>query len=333
MHGSLKDYLKKLVSGKTSSLHPLQAPPCCCPCHYPLPTSAASDSDRTEINVNQYLNKQTDAVWTQPPHVNESQPHPVLAAPQSPEDSNSDPIAAAHAAHLLCLLDSNLSKYDSFITRREDQGDVEDKTQTNSEDSTGSNSSECYTGRCAYHSMDDCPQYYNNTRREMSNAYYNYRRNGQKGRSDHELANPPPLLSLPYINTSTKVNEGEEHVVGDCACQYHTYQNSGRSCHGDVASTSAHCSPCSGKAQTAVAAHCQNCGCHEVKGNSKGRLSYFEILDYANQISKGMEHLESMKVSWLVSSYTLCACISMQCVWHTNQLCAYSWRVYNTIYS
>ena len=33
------------------------------------------------------------------------------------------------------------------------------------------------------------------------------------------------------------------------------------------------------------------------RGASDGGLTYFDVLDFANQIARGMEHLEKMKVS------------------------------------
>ena len=40
-------------------------------------------------------------------------------------------------------------------------------------------------------------------------------------------------------------------------------------------------------------------------GVMQGKLSYFEVLDYACQIARGMEHLENMKVRWFCDSLSL----------------------------
>lgn len=317
MYGSLKDYLKKLVTGKLSSLHPLQAPPCSCTCHQSYHTSTASNSDRTRTSLAN-VNRQTDVTAAHAPPPSSSRPHPILAASTSLEDPYHDPVAAAHAARLLNLLDSNFSQSDSNVTGIEDQNEAEDNLESAAGSSVASDLGECYAGRCAYHPcMGDCLDQYDYTynRTQVSSNYYNsyYNHRGNTGRpSEHELADTPvctaPLLPSPqYVNVSSEEENEEDHLSGECTCTCRypynsTCQDGWSSPYCNVAS--AGCAYCSllynGTDKDAGAAGCVECTCRGAKVNRKGRLGYFEVLDYASQISRGMEHLENMKVGHFI---------------------------------
>ena len=293
MHGSLKDYLKKLITGKLSFLHPLQAQICSCSCH--THTTMASHPDRTKAPAYQNVGRLADVSAAQTFPLSESGPHSIRATSKSP-DACLGFNAETHAARLLCLLDSNFPQYDSNITGIEYPNEVEEDLDSTRRSSIVSNSCECFVGRCAHHSacVDDCPHKYINIRRNV-NSCQNHR---GSLRSELTLAETPrsnaPLLSYP----PNLKEEEEEHVSEDCPCRYlcnSTDQNSrsGPSSTVVALTSCAYCSPCRSKA---AAPACQDCVCCEANGKSKGRLSYFQLLDFASQISRGMEHLNKMKV-------------------------------------
>ncbi len=279
MYGSLKDYLKKLSTGKPSFTYQFQT--CSCPCHRLEPRTSASCTE--SANVSSLAQRS----------------HPQALPVSSVDSFEHNPEEAAHAAQLLSLLDSNFDPLNSGNCLNE-------LSESTSEYS-------CESGCCAYHPCagDYDGDYSNRGRSNYYNSYYNH--HGDASRPGASLicagGAESPMLSTPHnVNTADSAECGS---VGRCTCSCEEQlcacdEDRPDNEYANVSSTG--CAYCMSDEQLAPV--CLDCSCGDTRRFSKGKLSYFEFLDYAHQIAKGMEHLENMKV-WFVC---VCVCCMYMCV-------------------
>ena len=282
MYGSLKDYLKKLVTGKMNSVYPRRPIACSCSCHQPHPHPGSSEVTGTSAATHRT--------------------HHCALPSLSLDSCDHNPEEAAHAAHLLSLLDSNYNALGSTSAGADDREELMDKLSHGSSELWPS-----YAGRCAYHprmyEQYQCQYNYSCNANDYYNSYYNYRGDSTQPSdqpSDSARESPSSLSSPQYVNVPD--NEGDRSV-GECACacqNHYTCEDGGGNEYSNVSSTGCnYCAPDRGIGPAPGIAGCAECFCQDVKqsgGGGKEKLGYFEFLDYACQISRGMEHLENMKV-------------------------------------
>lgn len=317
MYGSLKDYLKQLKMGNLAPLHPntvrtsgerggVSTGPCTCPCH----SSCQEEGEGVAGGRGEGVNNTRQ-----------------VAPPFSLYDSSQhDPAVLAHAARLMRLLDSD------YYYQAARHGDGTEKESCGSDSSSDCTSVDRALhfgggGMCAYHSdLEESPYRYRWMQQALSSSgYYNSQGSSRDASSVHTGSNGPLLLAPPYANLPSEGGASMTSMTSSCHCSDNAsasvdveYRNvtslSGRGVTGSAIG--------SGRGVTGSAigngGTCGGrCKCPDTN-MTRGQLSYFEVLDYATQISRGMEHLESMKVchvlhnSPLLSALLVHAC--MQCL-------------------
>ena len=376
MHGSLKDYLKSLKTGKLPNPQLLlyqqqqqqQAPPIDSPTT-PPPTTVTTNfqiANGSALGASAFgmtssahpaTNRQSTLSLcpyhynqlTQhnhngaPPYMSSSAPtggvpgnqhhhHSCPGGAQATEESislyNVDPASKAHAMRLLRLLNSEYGLQGLADNHESCHDDTEGEAAIKLGQSAYSYnglSEMCVRRAC----LDDYPYWYHGTRPRndyynYSHSYYNYSEQDRKERESSEspFAETPgtnaPLLPLQpppiYINTY----EGEweanssSYPQQECLCHhqlapnlnpYHSYNLS-------TASGCVYCCQCAnseavgGPQHPGDQANLGGAGLNVTASSAsfftddtETRLSYFEVLDFALQIARGMEHLEKMKVS------------------------------------
>jgi hypothetical protein len=313
LYGSLKHYLKGL---STDGLAPLHRHPmrhaatqesslthrpsgsqCLCPCH------SLSGGGTHSYNPAQRggANDQSEGEAASTTHT---------------DAGYNDPAIVAHAARLLRLLDSNYYHQSGSNTNK-------DRINPNSgSDSSSAGGREPYAeddGMCVYHSnaeerpyywvQHSISQYYNN------GCYYNSQHTDAPLPQTPSSQNPnspeiESLLSCPsYANLPLDHESGHSDnrcCAGHCDCvaSHHSSccsihdSNDGGVTGERYPNVASGCIYCSEQKEGAGGGE-GNCLCPDMAVMEKGRLSYFEVLDYACQIASGMEHLEKMKVHCL----------------------------------
>ena len=250
-----------------------------------------------------------------------------------------DPTSKAHATRLLKLLNSE------YCLRQL----MEDHDCCHGDEEEGEGGATIKSGQSAYSyrrlgescvqrpCLDDYPYWYGTLpRNTYYNSYYNCSEH-KREHSESSLADTPgtnaPLLPPPpiYVN----VYEGEDDTISsndphhqecvchqqECMCRqpspglnpYHNLSSS---------STCVYCCQCvSGEAvgdvprqQTGTGDQASLEGTGNVYSESENTLSYFEVLDFAQQIARGMEHLEKMKVTHLSISVICLIATRLSCL-------------------
>ena len=257
-------------------------------------------------------------------HYHHLYPLGAQAAEESVSLYNIDPASKAHAMRLLRLLNSEYG----LQRLADDHECCHDDTQDGAAIKLGQ-SAYSYSGlseMCVRRAcLDDYPYWYHGTTPRndyynYSHSYYNYSEEDKKEGSESPFAETPgtnvPLLppQPPPIYVNACEGEGDANSSGDpqqeCLCDrlsapnlnpYHSYNLS-------TASGCVYCCQCAiseavggGMYQQTGAdqANSEGAGMNVTTDNTETRLSYFEVLDFALQIARGMEHLEKMKVSQL----------------------------------
>ena len=255
-------------------------------------------------------------------------PARAQAAEESASLYNVDPASKAHAMRLLRLLNSECG-----LQRLADDHDCHhDDTQGGAAVKLGQSaysysglSETCVRRAC----LDNYPYWYHGTipRNDYYNysrSYYNYSEQDKEERESSESpfaetpgTNAPLLPPQPppiYINTyeGEGVENSSSYPQQECLCHrllapnlnpYHSYNLS-------TASGCVYCCQCAnsevvGGKEPGDLANLGGAGLNVTAAssssfsidNSETQLSYFEVLDFALQIARGMEHLEKMKVS------------------------------------
>ena len=297
MYGSLKDYLKKLSSGQLSppQMHhlrqnltegdkPSALNHCVCSCH-----SQECSSNHETISL---AREQHNGPHSLSPCLS-------LTEVSSLPDNYCDPVAMAHAARLLRLLDTNYCYHSNFsIDTSYDEGrgahSGMDATPIPEMGGRKRSSSSIIGLMCAYHSsFKEYPSYYGYNWAPAShsmsgyyNSYYNHRDSARPVARASSKVDTPDSIAYSVCPRPSYVNipedDKEEDAVSTdytCHCSDLPYYNNRGDPNHNVS-----CAYCS----------VQSKGGSVVDQNRK--LSYFEVLDYASQIANGMEHLEKMKV-------------------------------------
>lgn len=346
LHGSLKDYLKKVrlsprnIYGARGTAgegtRPLPTGRCLCPCH------SLYRGGPTRRGVAQGRADSTE-------------PHPASTSYYH------DPVVMAHAARLMRILDSDYYHRSGSNPRGE---------HSSGSDSGSMNGDYPYTddeGMCAYHSsLEDSP--YGWVQRAVSqyyNSYYNYKApakprtdplsaempgsNAPMPRTDSLSAETPgsnaPLLPMPHFSNLPEEEEKEgDNPSHQCSCRSSdidssTDQEGEGEGPGVYTVGCVYCSertapsngqgerpaPSNGQAERPVASHGDVCLCPD-PSVMDGRLSYFEVLDYASQIARGMEHLQKMKVPLKLTCFWGLSLLDL--VLHgLSSVCIVTWRL------
>lgn len=218
-----------------------------------------------------------------------------------------DPASRAHATRLLRLLNSEyclqqLSDDHDCCSDGGAQGGATIKSGQSAY-SYSRLGETCVRRQC----LDEYPYWYGTLpRTNYYNSYYNHSEQ-KKERSESPLAETPgtnaPLLPPPvYINAYSDVSDPDDPQQ-ECMCRQQTpnlnpYHNLSAS------NVCVYCCQClNGEAGGTTAAGGDRVslggGAGSVPSDSERGLSYFEVLDFAQQIARGMEHLERMKVNLL----------------------------------
>lgn len=239
-----------------------------------------------------------------------------------------DPTSRAHATRLLRLLNSRYCLQqlldDNGCCHGDDEEEVGGETITAgvSAYSCRGLSENCVRRLC----LDDYPCWYGTLPQSTYyNSYYNSS-DHKREPSENSFADTPgsnaPLLPPPlfYVN----VCEGERDAISsnvsphECVCHQpecmcsHLTTTSLNSYHNiDASNTCSYCCQCiNSEAVGAMQRQISGAngsanldGNENLQSESENTLSYFEVLDFAQQIARGMEHLEKMKVTSL--SYNL----------------------------
>ena len=184
----------------------------------------------------------------------------------SPSSVFTDRATVAHASRLLRLLNS-----ESYTPKLED-----------SEPDCGLTAAGCVHRTC----LDDYPYWIG---APSQNEYYNAYHNQSPVSPDVFAANScdtPASNSPPYVNSPLEkkyINDGRCtcHIQVDAAgCLYHNVPQS----------------TCLHSSEMCVRGKQSMCITTDRGTTSDKCLSYFDILDFAFQIARGMEHLDKMKV-------------------------------------
>ena len=257
-------------------------------------------------------------------HYHHLYPAGAQAADESVSLYDVDPASKAHAMRLLRLLNSEYG-----LQRLADEQECcHDDTKEEAAIKLGQSAySYSYSGlseMCVRRAcLDDYPYWYHGTmpRNDYYNSYYNNSEHEKKEGSESPFAETPgtnaPLLPLhqpPPIYINACEGEGDANSSGDpqqeCLCHhlsapslnpYHSYNLSSAS------GACVYCCQCAAGVSEAVGGAVGGEGGGANPGgagmnvtadsDTETRLSYFEVLDFALQIARGMEHLEKMKVS------------------------------------
>lgn len=321
MYGSLKDYLRQLKSGKLVPLHPnalrgaggqrtsaaaaataASSSPtpsspgrCPCPCHALYQAAAVAHASQNAVGMSRGVGEDGE------------RGNGALADASSLPDPYADPTAAAHAARLMRLFEC-----DYHYSHRSTNQDGGDSDSANSLDDLPPDYANEHS-MCAYHyhsELDDYPYHGPGAHRFASdyyNHYYNYRPTDQKEMTPSEAAETPGsgaalLPPPPYANVSE--SEGDSCHCSDHSCTCSQHSDGADSQVGVYRNvppvTCIYCSTEPGQAASGPAGEAAggNCLCPDLSV-MQGKLSYYEVLDYACQIARGMQHLEGMKVGWL----------------------------------
>ena len=256
--------------------------------------------------------------------------HPVggaHAADESVSLYDMDPVSRAHATRLLRLLNSEYCLQhlaDDIDCCHSDAGGGATIQSGHSAYSYRQLGETCARRAC----LDDYPYWYGTLPRfDYYNTYYNYRSTLQPRdrSSESPLADVPgtvaPLLPPPPIYVNVYEGEGDGIFSSDdplhqeCTCHerectcYPQPSPSSLNQYSNLSAsnTCVYCCQCGTGDEatqplpTAGARGADDRSCLVGEGNSFSEsergLSYFEVLDFAQQIARGMEHLEKMKVS------------------------------------
>ena len=263
-------------------------------------------------------------------------PAGAQAAEESASLYNVDPTSKAHAMRLLRLLNSDYGLQRLADDLECCHGDTQDGAAIKLGQSAYSYSYSGLSEMCVRRAcLDDYPYWYHGTvpRNDYYNSYYNYSKQ-QEAKEDSEspFAETPgtnaPLLPPAHHSPPIYVNvcegEGEANSPGDLQQQqqeylchhlsapnlnpYHSYNLS------TMSGGCVYCCQCAavsegGERGGRVGVY-QETGADQTNpggggagmnvntDNTETRLSYFEVLDFALQIARGMEHLEKMKVCY-----------------------------------
>ena len=337
MYGSLKDYLKSVKTGKLPNPQqvlmgqapPSQAPPTLSPW---LPNgnalSGAAGSTMTssdyqgagqQVCLCPYHHNQLSQVMnmSSPARIGGAPNNQQFSATHSAEESVSlydmDPASKAHATRLLRLLNSEYCLQqitDEHDCCHGDEGGGAAIQLGQSAYSYRRLGEMCVRRVC----LDDYPYSYGTLpRNDYYNSYYNYSEQ-KKEESESPFAEtpgtnapllpPPPIYVNDYEEEGDAISSNEPHQ--DCMCHQedcrHQLPNSYRNL--SSSNTCVYCCQCVGGEATGnlltqhgTGERSSLGGAGNLSSETEGGLSYFEVLDFAQQIARGMEHLEKMKVN------------------------------------
>ena len=313
------------TSGMTSSVYPatnLQSMLNLCPYHH----NQLTQHRHNGTTYNNVVSSSTPAGGAPG-----NQYHSHLCPAASVSLYNVDPASKAHAMRLLRLLNS---KY--YIQELADDHECcHDDTLSGA--TTNSGQLVClYCGigeTCVRRAcLDDYPYWYHGTipRNDYYNysrSYYNYSEQQKKDDSESPFAEtsetnlhpqPPPIYVNTYEGEVGANSTGYPQQELMCHCEsppnlnpYYYYNLLGSSSSGCI-----YCSHQYTNIEAVGGGACQQTGTDQANLGGAGlnlttsstdnteqtRLSYFEVLDFALQIARGMEHLEKMKVRQLSRS-------------------------------
>lgn len=245
---------------------------------------------------------------------------PTGRGAQATEESVSlydmDPASKAHATRLLRLLNS-----DYCLQQMTDEHDCCHGNAEVGATMTSGQSAYSYRRlgeRCVRRAcLDDYPYWYGSLpRNNYYNSYYNYSEQRREP-SESPLADTPgtnaPLLPPPPIYVNSYKGDGDAISGNDPhqECMYDQQSpNTLTPYHNLSASnTCVYCCQCVGgdavgTQRLGIGDQSSVGGAVNTSSEAEVGLSYFEVLDFAQQIARGMEHLEKMKVS-VTSSLSL----------------------------
>ena len=308
---------------------------CSCQCHYQIKNNASSLSEVSEqgsAHVHQQVASSS----------------PFHHARPLDSSGYHDPIGSAHAARLLRLLESDYHfQSNSSITEMGHENGQNGAlgSHSNTENSVLPRSGGVES-MCAYHPciLENYPYQYDWVPAQQVvssyyNSYYNHRNDITKRETNIPVeitgSDAPCFTELPlYVNTPAKggsmptdilcsnsslltiksndtlpsyaniTKEETASINCTCCCPDYPYAHNENSSHNGLSLTCVYCSTQeeSGNPQREV-----KC-CPSDFHSMEGKLSYFEVLDFSNQIAKGMEHLEKMKVS-VIALHCFVMCI------------------------
>jgi hypothetical protein len=329
------------ASGMTSSVYPAtnrKSMLSLCPYHY---------NQLTQHNHNgppPYMSSSAPTGGTpSDQHYHHLYPAGAQAAEESVSLGTVDPASKAHAMRLLRLLNSEYGLQqltdDHECCHDDTQGSEAAAIKLGQSAYSYSGLSEMCVRRAC---LDDYPYWYHGTmpRNDYYNSYYNYSEpQEQKEESESPFADTPgtnaPLLPPPPIYINACEGEGDANSSGDpqqeCHCHrlsatnlnpYHSYNLS------TASGGCVYCCQCAAAVGEAVGGgggggvgvyqqtradqpSPGGGGANVTADNTETRLSYFEVLDFALQIARGMEHLEKMKVSFGFRQLFLVTCTAM----------------------
>lgn len=308
----------------TTTAVPAPTRPCLCPCHYTYPVSSGA-------NASSHAAEQ-DSCWQpykkQPPYVGRGNVHQHPVAKLSMEGvvtrgggsggEGYDPAVVAHAARLMRLLENDYQS-ESNAHGNADRGNA-NQCESDSISDTISGLDQPYFGggsMCAYHSdLKDslyCYRSYGSAQHailDYYNHYYNHRvsvkpsaEKPEGGETSFAETNVP-LFQAPGPSYANLPGEGGDSYDHSQYC--HCYHDSDASSIGDdpdYRNLPTACAYCSAEQEVGEGIATPPAPPHVPAGSicpdlnlTKEKLSYFEVLDYAHQIARGMEHLDKMKV-------------------------------------
>ena len=278
------------------------------------------------------------------------------AADESVSLYDMDPVSKAHATRLLRLLKSEYCLQhlaDDIDCCHSDAGGGATMQSGQSAYSYRQLGDMCVRRAC----LDDYPYWYGTLPRfDSYNSYYNYHSASQKHErcsespESHFTDTPgtmAPLLPPPPIYVNDYEGEGdgisshhhEECVCHEereeCTCPYQPSSSLNQYRNLSASNTCIYCCHCAAEGggggeggatqapptQPTAPGACDRSNLTTGEGNTFSEadrgLSYFEVLDFAQQIARGMEHLERMKVSqrcsfWLCKSRHVVLLLSSQ---------------------
>ena len=315
------------ASGMTSTVYPAtnqQLMLSLCPYHY------------NQLTQHNHTNAMSSSAPMEGAPSNQRHHHLCPAGAQAAEESvslyNMDPASKAHAMRLLRLLNSEYCLQqladDHTCCHGDAQGGATIKSGQSAYSYSGL-SEMCVRRAC----LDDYPYWYGTLPRNnyynYTRSYYNYSEQREKEGSESPespfadtpgtnaplLPPQPPPIYINYCEGEGDAISSSDPQQEECMCHHlqpapnlNPYHNH------NLYSSSSGCIYCSCQCANSEAVvggvHQQTGAGVSDQANLAGagnqttsssdtetRLSYFEVLDFALQIARGMEHLEKMKVS------------------------------------